>query len=116
MFPAWTRAVAWLAETSDEAVLAATVTRVEGVVQETYGDPGAADPRSIVLRQQEGLRRARDVDTVEAAFVGACDGDLTVAQIADAIASLTDGDPDAVRAQCVTAARRLVEEGFLRAG
>ena len=37
-----------------------------------------------MLRQQRGLRRARQVDTVEAAVVGACDGDLTVGQILDA--------------------------------
>ena len=47
------------------------------VVQETLGEPGAEDPETIVLRQQRGLRRARQVDTVEAALVGACDGELT---------------------------------------
>ena len=33
--------------------------------------------RRVVLRQQRGLMRARQADTVEAALVGACDGDLT---------------------------------------
>ena len=47
----------------------------EGVRQETVGGPGAADPETIVLRQQRGLRRARRADTIEAALVGACDGD-----------------------------------------
>ncbi len=36
------------------------------VVQETTGRPGAADPEAVALRQQRGLRRARQVDTVEA--------------------------------------------------
>ncbi len=49
--------------------------------QETYGAPGAEDPEEIVLRQQRLLRRARQVDTVEAALVGACDGELTLDQI-----------------------------------
>ena len=40
------------------------------VVQETTGQPGAEDPETIVLRQQRGLRRARQVDTVEAAIAG----------------------------------------------
>ena len=63
------------------------------------GDPRRARaPRTrstVVLRQQRGLRRARQVDTVEAALVGACDGELTVGQILDALAQLLDRDPAA---------------------
>ena len=44
----------------------------------------AEDPATIVLRQQTGMRRARQVDTVEAALVGACDGELPVGAILDA--------------------------------
>ena len=33
------------------------------LLQETQGRPGAEDPSTIVLRQQRGLRRARQVDT-----------------------------------------------------
>ena len=67
------------------------VTRAD-VQQETVGAPGAEDPETIVLRQQTGLRRARRVDTVEAALVGACDGELTVGQILDAVAHLLERD------------------------
>ena len=42
---------------------------------------GGRGPEQIVLRQQRWMRRARQVDTVEAALVGACDGELTVGQI-----------------------------------
>ena len=45
-----------------------------------------------MLRQQRGMRRARQADTVEAGLVGACDGDLTVGQILDALASLLGED------------------------
>ena len=45
------------------------VARVD-VRQETLGAPGEADPETVVLRQQRGLRRARQADTVEAALVG----------------------------------------------
>ena len=48
----------------------------EDVVQETVGPAGAEDPATIVLRQQRGFRRARQADTVVAALVGACDGEL----------------------------------------
>ncbi|GGD13397.1 DUF7059 domain-containing protein [Nocardioides daphniae] len=83
------------------------------VRQETQGSPGAEDPETIVLRQQRGMRRARQVDTLEAALVGACDGDLTVGQILDAVASLLDSDPVGVRAQVLPAVREMVAEGFL---
>lgn len=72
--------------------------------QETLGEPGAEDPEHIVIRQQRGMRRARQVDTVEAGLVGACDGELEVGQILDALGSLLAQDP---------AARELTAEGFI---
>jgi methylase of polypeptide subunit release factors len=83
------------------------------VQQETVGAPGAEDPEVIVLRQQTGLRRARRVDTVEAALTGACDGDLTVGQILDALAQLLERDPDELRTAYLPVVRELVAEGFL---
>jgi Methyltransferase small domain len=83
------------------------------VVQETHGDPGAEDPATIVLRQRRGLCRARQVDTVEAALVGACDGELTLGQILDALALLLDIDRAELTAAYLPAARSLVGEGFL---
>lgn len=85
------------------------------VRQETLGPPGAEDPETVVLRQQRGLRRARRVDTVEAALVGACDGELTVGQILDAVAQLLDREPAETRARYLPVARELVAEGFLTA-
>jgi hypothetical protein len=83
------------------------------VQQETLGAPGAEDPHHVVLRQQRGLRRARQADTVEAALVGACDGDLTVGQILDALAHLLDRDAGTTRATYLPLAQELVEQGFL---
>jgi hypothetical protein len=88
------------------------VTRAD-VQQETVGSPGAEDPETIVLRQQTGLRRARRVDTVEAGLVGACDGELTVGQILDALAHLLERDRDELRAAYLPVARELVTEGYL---
>ncbi len=85
------------------------------VQQETLGAPGAEDPETVVLRQQRGLRRARRADTVEAALVGACDGELTVGQILDALAQLLDLEPAATRTTYLPAVRELVAEGFLEA-
>jgi hypothetical protein len=86
----------------------------EDLRQETVGPVGAADPEMIVLRQQRGLRRARQVDTVEAALVGACDGELSVGQILDAVAQLLGLDAEAARTTYLPAVRDLVAEGFLR--
>jgi hypothetical protein len=85
------------------------------VQQETHGAPGAADPETIVLRQQRGLRRARKADTVEAALVGACDGELSVGQILAALVDLLDLDAAEVRATYLPGVRELVAEGFLTA-
>jgi SAM-dependent methyltransferase len=83
------------------------------VVQETHGEPGAADPETIVLRQRRGLCRARQVDTVEAALAGASDGDLTVGQILDALATLLDRDRSELATAYLPSVRSLVDEGFL---
>ncbi len=88
----------------------------EDIVQETVGPVGAADPATIVLRQQRGLRRARSADTVEAALVGACDGDLSVGQILDAVAGLLEVDAQVTRETYLPVVRELVAEGFLIAG
>lgn len=83
------------------------------VIQETQGPPGAADPATIVVRQQRGFRRARQVDTVEAALIGASDGDLSLGQILDAVAELTDADAEQLRSTYAPVVRELVDQGFL---
>jgi hypothetical protein len=88
------------------------VTRAD-VQQETLGAPGAEDPEAIVLRQQTGLRRARRADTVEAALAGACDGELTLGQILDAVAHLLERDREELRAAYLPVVRELVAEGYL---
>ncbi|MGA8992946.1 MAG: methyltransferase [Nocardioidaceae bacterium] len=91
------------------------VVRVD-VRQETVGEPGAADPESIVVRQQRGMRRARRVDTTEAGLVGACDGDLTVGQILAALATLVGEDEAARRPARLAAVREMLADGFLTLG
>jgi hypothetical protein len=59
------------------------------------------------------MRRARQADTVEAGLVGACDGELTVGQILDALATLLGEDAAAQRRDRVGAVRELVLDGFL---
>jgi hypothetical protein len=83
------------------------------VVQETTGEPGAEHHETIVLRQQRGLMRARRVDTIEAGLAGACDGELTVGEILDALGVLTGRDPGELRAAYLPVVRELLVDGFL---
>ncbi len=97
----------------DDRLLGLRLTVAPDVVEERTGPPGADDPATIVLRQQRGLRRAEQADTLLAGFVGACDGDLTTGQILDALARLLDIDPAEVRRDYIPQVRRLVVDGFL---
>jgi hypothetical protein len=109
----WLRRADHLAELDDSELLS-TRWRVRGDVrQEAVGAPGAADPEVVVLRQQRGLRRARRVDTAEAAVVGASDGDLTAGALIDAVAALLSQDAGTLRESLVGPLRELVAEGFL---
>ncbi len=102
-----------LAERADAALLAARWRVHPGVVQETLGRPGAADPEHLVLRQSFGLARAVEADTGLAALVGACDGDLTASEIIGAIAVLLEVDADALTAELTPRLRLLVADGYL---
>jgi methylase of polypeptide subunit release factors len=95
------------------AVTEATTLRTcAGLTSEQIGPPGAEDPERIVLRQAGGLRRAAQVGTVVAALAGACDGDLHLGPLLDAIAQLTGADAAAVRAQAFDMLPELVADGF----
>jgi hypothetical protein len=110
---AWGDAVTDLRGLSDDDLLGRTLRARDDVQQETVGRPGAEDPEAIVLRQQRGFRRARTADTVEAAFLGACDGDLTVGQLLGALGARVGRGEAALRATYVRVVRELVAEGFL---
>lgn len=103
----------WLAESGDAGVLAARLRIAPDVTEERHGRPDADDPSVIVLRQGGGLRRAFTLDTALAAFVSVCDGELTVAQALDAIATLLDVDRAALVAEELPVIRELVADGLL---
>lgn len=102
--------VATLRGLSDDALLAARPRLRPDVVQETYGPAGAEDPSQIVLRQQLGMRRAKQVSTAQAALAGASDGDLSVGQLLDAIATILG---DGTLPGGLSDVRELVADGFL---
>jgi hypothetical protein len=110
---AWGEAVADLRGLDDQTLLATTLRARDDVQQETVGRPGAEDPEAIVLRQQRGFRRARTADTVEAALLGACDGELSVGQILGALGALLDREAAELHETYLPVVRELVGEGFL---
>ncbi len=106
----------WLVVRSDEEVLGERWVVAPDVTRETYGRPTLADPEHIVIRQGGGLGRAVKADTALAGFVSTCDGELTGAQIAGALAALLDVDVNAVRAGVAAAVRELARDGMLLRG
>jgi len=98
---------------SAERLLASTLERSPALVQETIGAPGAADPEHIVLRQGSGLGRAVAVDTALGAVVGACDGDLPLGVLVDAVAGLLEVDATQLAVDVVDRLRPLIADGLL---
>lgn len=101
------------ARADDGELLAARWLRRPGLVQETLGEPGAADPQHLVLRQHYGFGRALEPGTAVAAVVGACDGELPLGSLVDAVASLVGAERVLLRSEVLAAVRRLVVEDFL---
>jgi len=98
----------------DDAALARTVLTTPGDVTEArHHVPGAEAPSVIELHQGGGLARVLEVDPALAALVGACDGDLPVGLLSDAIAELLDVDAGALRADLLPRVRELLFTGFL---
>jgi methylase of polypeptide subunit release factors len=97
----------------DEALLATRLVRAPDLVEERIGTPGEEHPSRIILRGQRGMRRSRQVTTAVAAMVGACDGDLTLDQIAFALSSLLSTDLGKTRVELLAAARDLVRAEFV---
>ncbi|WP_203567829.1 DUF7059 domain-containing protein [Aestuariimicrobium ganziense] len=101
------------AATSDAEMLATHWLLRDDVVEETLGRPGAAGYEHIVLRQSGGFRRAIESDTAQAAILGACDGDLSLGEIIEAVARLLEVDAGALGAEQLPLFRSALREGFL---
>lgn len=100
-------------ELTDAELLDRHWTVADDVTEESLADPGGADPRHIVLRQARGFRRAVETDTSLAGIVGACDGELPLGRIIDAVAQVLEVDPADLRAESTPRLRGLIRDGFL---
>ncbi|MFT4157411.1 MAG: methyltransferase [Microbacterium sp.] len=98
-----------------EGGLPATLVVAPDVTEARHLMPGEEDPRVIELRQGGGFARTISVDTALAAFVGACDGELTVAQIVGALADIFEVPFADLWADLEPRIRRLVLDGLLLA-
>ena len=108
-----------LAGLDDDAVADLCPLLAPDVTEERHLIPGAAEPTVILLRQGGGLGRTLQASTAVAALAGVADGELSVGQVASAVAALSElnaADAAALRAEMVEATRHLLTTGFLRPG
>ncbi|MBF4571135.1 methyltransferase [Herbiconiux sp. VKM Ac-1786] len=103
----------WQAHRDDDELLAGTYVYASDVTEERHYWPGHDDPVVMTLRQGGGFSRSIDLDTGLAAFVGACDGDLSASAIAAAIAQVLSVDEAALRAALAPRLRALLADVFL---
>ena len=94
----------------------ATLVTAPDVTEARHFLPGNDDPSVIELRQGGGFARTVNVDPALAGFVGACDGELTVMQIAAALADLFEVPLDELWAELEPRIRSLVRDGLLVPG
>ncbi|CAN5509480.1 methyltransferase [soil metagenome] len=104
----------WQSARTDDQLGRERLVLAPDVTEERHYWPGAADPTVMTLRQGGGFGRSVPLDTGLAALVGACDGDLSVRAIVDAIAQLLEVDEAALSADLLSSIRELVTTGFLR--
>ncbi|MDN5754561.1 MAG: DUF7059 domain-containing protein [Arthrobacter sp.] len=85
----------------------------DDVTEERHQRPGAQHPGVILLRQGAGLRRTTLLGSAEAGFVSACDGEFSAGVLAQAVASLVEGDERETAANLLASVDRLVTQGFV---
>ena len=83
------------------------------VTEEREHLPGEEAPRALRLVVDAPIGRRIDVDPLLSAALGACDGDLTLAQLADALATLLDVDAEPTKDALVDGMRELAWLGMV---
>ncbi|WP_336921394.1 DUF7059 domain-containing protein [Aquipuribacter sp. SD81] len=95
------------------ALLAARPVVAAGVVERRELDPGAADLRTVHLVDTRRRGRVVEASAALAGLVGACDGELTVGQLAAALADLLEEPAGPLVDRLLPAVEDLVREGLL---
>lgn len=102
-----------VAALDDDALAAAVLIVAPDITEARHHLPGVEDPSVIELHQGGGFARVVAADPGLAALVGACDGDLAVGVLIDAIATLLEVDGRELRRALLPEVRELVFTGFL---
>lgn len=97
----------------EDAMLAAHWVRDDTVIEVREHRPGEEAPRSITIRTARPLVRTVTADPLLAAAIGACDGELSLGSIADALATILDLENAAVAEALVAGVRELSWLGIL---
>ncbi len=95
------------------AVLDTRWVRAPGVREIREHAPGAEHPSAIALHVDTPIARAVNADTLLAATVGVCDGDLNLRQICEALAGILEVDADALEDALIPEVRELAWLGML---
>ena len=103
----------WQAAAGDAELEAARLAVAADVTEERHSWPGDEGPTAMLLRQGGGFGRTVQAGTALIAFVGACDGELSVGAIVAAIAELLEVDAAALTDELLPAIRGLIDDGFL---
>lgn len=103
----------WHSSLSDDELRSQRLVYAPDVTDERYYTPGSDDPNVIIIRQGGGFGRAIQATTALAGLVGACDGELTVGQIIDAIASLFEVAQADLNAEVLPDVRGLISDSLL---
>lgn len=98
---------------SDAEILAHHWIHSDAIIETRQHKPGVEAPFSIQLQIDRPLARVVQADPLLAAAVGACDGDLSLEQIAGALAQILELEPAACAEALVTGVRELVWLGML---
>ncbi|WP_233251435.1 DUF7059 domain-containing protein [Serinibacter arcticus] len=106
-------AVDLVRDLTSEALLGRRWQVAGDVTDERYFTPGEASPRVMLLRAGGGFARTVRTETGLAAFVGACDGELTGVQIVAALGTLLEVDAAALAAELEPQLRGLITDGLL---
>lgn len=97
----------------DQQILDKRWLRNNSVVEVREHVPGEESPRRISLVVERPIARTFTVDPLVAAAVGACDGELSAKQIADALSTLLELDPATCSETLVECVRELTWLGIL---
>ena len=103
-----------LAAMDDDAVAGLRPVTAPDVTEERHLLPGQTEPTVILIRQGGGFARVLRASTALTALVEVADGELSVGQVATALAALTGADDRALRAELVAATRELARMGIVR--